>query len=32
LRIREEGRWRVAIAVLGGVVTLELAFFLSNLL
>ena len=32
LRIREEGRWRAAIAVLGGVVTLEVAFFLSNLL
>jgi KUP system potassium uptake protein len=32
LRIRAEGNWRLAIAALGAVVTLELGFFLSNLL
>jgi KUP system potassium uptake protein len=32
LRTRKEGNWRPAVAVLGCIVTLELAFFLANLL
>jgi KUP system potassium uptake protein len=32
MRIRQEGKWRIAIAALGAVILLELAFFLSNLL